>query len=92
MTPIHKVLSWSLGGQGGILIEVGMFRIPVLIVGTTFVKRLSPQNISFPVKMTPVHKVWSWSLGGHGIIQTGVRIQNVILDHSEMVRIDTEWV
>ena len=32
MTPIHKVWSWSLGGQGVILTGAGMFRTPVFIV------------------------------------------------------------
>ena len=32
MTPIHKVQSWSLGGQGVILTGAGMFRTPVFIV------------------------------------------------------------
>ena len=32
MTPIHKVWSWSLGGQGVIQTGAGMFRTPVFIV------------------------------------------------------------
>ena len=71
MTPIHKVWSWSLGGQGVILTGAGMFRTPIFIAWSTFVKHLSPQNVIFPVKMTPIHKVWSWSLGRQGVILTG---------------------
>lgn len=44
ITHIHKVWSWSVGV---ILTGFRMFRTPVFIVGTTFVKPLSPQNCHF---------------------------------------------
>ena len=61
----------KMSGQGLILIGAGMFRTPIFIAWSTFVKHLSPKSVIFPVKMTPIHKVWSWSLGGQGVILTG---------------------
>ncbi len=70
MTPIHKVWSRSLGlgWQGVVLTGAEMFKTPVSIAWSTFVKHLYPQNVIFPVKITPIHKVWSWSLRGQGVI------------------------
>ena len=48
-----------------------MISTPIFIASSTFVKHLSHQYVSFPVKITPIHKDWSWSLGGQGVILTG---------------------
>ena len=44
----------------------------ISIVGTTFAKYLSLQNVIFPVKMSPIHKVWSWSSWIQGFTLIGV--------------------